>query len=73
MNNLLSTDQAAEKLGISPNTLRVWRSKNRIDLPYFKIGALVKYLEDDIDSYINNNRHATNKNNNEENNNDTSN
>jgi uncharacterized protein YjcR len=60
---LLSSDQAADKLGVSSNTLRIWRSTDRINLPYFKIGALVKYSEDDIDAYINQNRHESNNNN----------
>lgn len=58
MSTLLSTDQAAEMLGISPNTLRVWRSTGRINLPYYKIGVLVKYDHGDIVDYIGQQRHA---------------
>jgi excisionase family DNA binding protein len=40
---LLDTHQAAEFLGISPTTLITWRSTQRYDLPYVKIGGKVRY------------------------------
>lgn len=41
--DLLSEKEAAADLGVKPHTLAVWRSNKRYDLPYLKIGRLVKY------------------------------
>lgn len=49
---LLDTDQAAEFLGVSPTTLTTWRCTQRYDLPYVKIGGLVRYREDDLNQFI---------------------
>jgi excisionase family DNA binding protein len=40
---LLSTEQMAKLLGVSPNTLEVWRCTKRYALPYIKIGRNVRY------------------------------
>ena len=39
----LTENEAAEFLGIKPQTLAVWRSTHRYDLPYIKVGRLVRY------------------------------
>lgn len=49
---LLDTRQAAEFLGISPTTLITWRSTQRYDLPFIKIGGLVRYAESDLLAFI---------------------
>jgi hypothetical protein len=49
---LLDTHQAAEFLGISPTTLTTWRATQRYDVPYIKIGGLVRYSEDDLLAFI---------------------
>jgi predicted DNA-binding transcriptional regulator AlpA len=49
---LLDTDQAAEFLGLSPTTLVTWRSTQRYDLPFVKIGASVRYDEADLVAFI---------------------
>jgi excisionase family DNA binding protein len=51
-NNLLSNQQAAEYLGISPNTLEVWRCTKRYDLPYIKVGRIVKYRREALDAFL---------------------
>ena len=52
---LLKEAEAAQRLGTTPGTLNVARARGvgaYADLSYVKIGASVKYLETDIDAYI---------------------
>lgn len=49
---LLTPEEAAEILGISPGTLTVWRSTGRYNLPYVKVGRAVRYRPSDIDAFI---------------------
>ncbi len=49
---LLHPGQVAEALGVSPQTLAVWRCENRYDLPYVKVGRLVRYRDRDVDAFI---------------------
>jgi hypothetical protein len=49
---LFDTEQAGKYLGIEPHTLDVWRSNKRYELPYVKIGRLVKYRKEDLDNFI---------------------
>lgn len=49
---LLTREKAAEILGVQPNTLAVWATTKRYNLPYIKIGRLVKYKLEDIESFI---------------------
>ena len=51
---LLTPQEAALYLGISINTLSVWRSTGRYDLPFIKIGGKVKYRESDLAVFIEN-------------------
>jgi excisionase family DNA binding protein len=46
--DLLSEDEAAELLGVTPGTLQVWRSRKRYGLAYLKIGRLVRYRRADL-------------------------
>jgi len=48
---LLSSDEAASYLGISPVTLAVWRSKKR-GPKYIKVGGCVKYSTADLENFI---------------------
>ena len=52
---LLSTPEAAELLGISPGTMIVWRSNQRVNLPYIKLSRSVKYRLEDLDAFISSN------------------
>ena len=47
----LSTEEAAEILGIRPNTLEVWRSKKK-GPKYSKIGSRVLYDPDAIEEFF---------------------
>jgi excisionase family DNA binding protein len=49
---LLTTDEAAEFLGVSPGTLSVWRCVARYRLPFVKIGRNVRYDESDLVAWM---------------------
>ena len=57
MNRLLTTKETAELLGVSPGTLRVWRSTGSGDIPYVKINRSVRYPEEHLKEYINSHMH----------------
>jgi excisionase family DNA binding protein len=48
---LLTTDEAATYIGVSPETLRLWASQRRL-IPIIKIGKLVRYDVLDLDDFI---------------------
>lgn len=50
--DLLSREEAANYLGVTPQTLAVWACTKRYDLPFVKIGRLVKYRRADLDAFI---------------------
>ncbi len=43
-------EEAAAYLGCSPLTLRTWVSKRQI--PFVKVGRLVRFRKPDLDSYL---------------------
>jgi len=45
-------DQAAEFLGVKSQTLSVWRSAKRYNLPYLKIGRNVRYRLSDLTRHL---------------------
>jgi excisionase family DNA binding protein len=51
LNKLITRKEAAEILGLKPNTLAVWATEKR-NLPYYKIGSSVKYKLSDIEQFI---------------------
>lgn len=50
---LLTRAEAAKYLGLKKNTLALWASLKRYDLPYIKVGRLVKYRLSDLEDFIN--------------------
>ncbi|WP_233460575.1 helix-turn-helix domain-containing protein [Citrobacter farmeri] len=44
--------QAAQVLGVKTSTLAVWRSTGRYNLPYVKVGRLVRYRIRDLASFL---------------------
>ena len=48
---LLSREEAAQFLGVSKGTLEVWACTKRYDLPYVKVGRLVKYWLSDLHAF----------------------
>ena len=51
-NDLLTRAQAAEYLGVKPNTLAVWASTKRYPLPFIRIGRSIKYRLQHLDDFI---------------------
>ena len=49
---LLTPDDVAEMLDVSPQTLASWRTTGRYDLPFLRIGRLVRYRRSDIDEFL---------------------
>jgi excisionase family DNA binding protein len=52
MQKLLSPAETAKLLGVSVETLAVWRCKKRYNLAYVKVGRSVKYREADVQKFI---------------------
>lgn len=49
---LLSTQQASIYIGVSPGTLEVWRCTKRYQIPFIKVGRLVRYRKSALDSFL---------------------
>ena len=54
---ILTAAQASAYLQVPATTLAVWRSTNRVVLPYFKLGGHVRYRREDLDRFIEENMH----------------
>ncbi len=50
--DLLTRPQAAAYLGIAVQTLAVWASNGRYNLPLVKMGSRVRYRRRDLDAFI---------------------
>lgn len=51
INNLLTTKQAAARLGLSPTTMEIWRWRGTG--PRFrKLGKAVRYSVEDLDAFV---------------------
>jgi excisionase family DNA binding protein len=49
---LLSEIEAAEYMGIAPNTLNGWRCTGRYALKFIKVGRLVRYKLSDLEEFL---------------------
>jgi len=49
---LLKPADVARRLGVDVETLNVWRCNKRYDLPYVKVGRLVRYRPRDVEAFI---------------------
>ena len=49
---LMTEAEAAEHLGVKRGTLSVWRCVRRHNLPYMKVGRLVRYSRADLDQWL---------------------
>lgn len=56
---LLTEQEAAAYLKISPGTLSVWRSTGRYALPFVKVGHKVRYRLNDLNSWIDSRERAS--------------
>jgi excisionase family DNA binding protein len=53
---LLTSKEAAEQLGLkNKDTLSVWRTTKRYQLPYIKVGRLVRYRTEDVQRFLHQN------------------
>jgi excisionase family DNA binding protein len=48
----LTRREAAEYLGVKPQTLAIWASAGRYRLPFHKLGRSVRYSKDDLDAFL---------------------
>ena len=49
---LLTRKEAAEFLGVKIGTLSVWACNKRYNLPYCKVGSLVRYRRADLEHFL---------------------
>ena len=49
---LLTEAEAADYLSVEPQTLCSWRCTRRYNLPFIKVGRLVRYREEDIEAFL---------------------
>lgn len=49
---LLTPKQVAHELGVSVQTLAVWRCERRYNLRYIKVGACVRYKRSDVERFL---------------------
>jgi len=49
---LMEPEETAEYIGNTPGTLAAWRHTKKYDLPYVKIGALVRYRLSDVNDWL---------------------
>lgn len=48
----LTEPEAAQYIGVAPATLTQWRCTGRYDLPFLKIGRLIRYRRSDLDAWL---------------------
>ena len=51
--DLVSTAETAELIGLKKGTLDRWRQTGLVDLKYRKVGRLVRYSKQDLLAYLN--------------------
>ena len=49
---LLTEAEAADYLGVEPQTLCAWRCTRRYNLPFIKVGRLVRYRPEDVEAFL---------------------
>jgi len=49
---LLTRQEAADMLGLKAQTLAIWASNGRHDLPFIKVGRSVRYRMSDIEQWL---------------------
>ena len=57
--NYLSRIKAADYLNMQPQTLAVWASSGRYNLPFIKVGRKVYYLKEHLDEFLSNRTYTT--------------
>ncbi len=49
---LLTPGETAAAIGVCPATLSIWRCTKRYNLPYVKVGRLVRYRATDVIDFL---------------------
>ena len=49
---LLTREQAADYLGVKPQTLASWHSSGRYELPVVKVGRSVRYKRSALEKFV---------------------
>ncbi len=49
---IFGNTSAAEYIGVTPRTLEVWRCTKRYQIPFIKVGRLVKYRKSALDAFL---------------------
>lgn len=49
---LLTEAEAADYLAVEPQTLCAWRCTRRYNLPFIKVGRLVRYRPEDVEAFL---------------------
>lgn len=52
----LTRSEAAEHLGVNPQTLANWAHTGRVKIPFHKVGRKVIYFKSDLDAYLDSTR-----------------
>jgi len=55
-NAKLTRSEAAEHLGVNPQTLANWAHTGRVKIPFHKVGRKVIYFKADLDAYLDSTR-----------------
>lgn len=50
--DLLNPKQAAAFITMEPQTLAIWRCTKRYDLPYIRVGRLIRYRRADLEKFL---------------------
>lgn len=57
---LLTTLEAAAYIGVTQATLNAWRCVGRYNIPFLKVGRLVKYRRRDLEAWLESRVHVNN-------------
>lgn len=49
---LLTPKETSQLIGVGNDTLAVWRCNKRYNLPYIKVGRLVRYRLSDVEAFL---------------------
>lgn len=52
----LTRSEAADHLGVNPQTLANWAHTGKVKIPFHKVGRKVIYFKSDLDAYLDSTR-----------------